>query len=68
MAKYNFQPNARVHQIFDDLEKYRDFCVEYGYVFDEATLYDNKSFAYRQHIKQLAGKNAKDFWLEDQID
>lgn len=65
MAKPSFQPNPRVHQIFDDLEKYLEFCVDYGYKFDEATLYDMRSFAYRQHQKQLSGKDAKNSWDAD---
>ena len=65
MAKPTFQSNPRVHQIFDDLEKYKEFCVDFGYKFDEATLYDMRSFAYRQHQKQLAGKYTKNSWSED---
>lgn len=64
MAKLNFQPNSKVRQIFEDLEKYHEFCVDYGYVFDEKTLYDMRSFAYRQHQKQLAGKQPKSNWDE----
>ncbi len=64
MAKHNFQPNPRVRQIFEDLEKYKEFCVDYGYKFDESTLYDMRSFAFRQHQKQLANKPAKDMWQE----
>jgi len=62
MAKPTFQPNPKVAQIFEDLEKYKEFCVDYGYKFDESTLYDMRSFAYRQHQKQLAGKPAKSNW------
>jgi len=65
MAKYNIQPNPRVTQIFNDLEKYKEFCVDYGYKFDEAHLYDMRQYAYRQHSKQLAGKQPKDQWAED---
>lgn len=64
MAKPHIQPNARVRQIFDDLEKYKEFCVDYGYKFDEATLYDMRNYVYRQHTKQLAGKPARDNWVE----
>jgi hypothetical protein len=64
MAKPNIQPNARVNQIFEDLEKYKEFCVDFGYKFDEATLYDMRNFVYRQHTKNLAGKPAKDNWEE----
>lgn len=65
MAKLTFQPNTRVRQIFDDLEKYLSFCQNFGYKFDEATLYDMRSYVYRQHQKQLTGKWAKDQWQED---
>jgi hypothetical protein len=65
MAKYNFQPNPRVHAIFDDLEKYRDFCVEYGYRFNEAELYSIKSYVYRQYTKLLQGKPIKNMWDMD---
>lgn len=64
MAKPEFKHNPKVAQIFEDLEKYRDFCVDFGYKFDEATLYDMRNFVYRQHNKNLAGKPAKDNWEE----
>jgi hypothetical protein len=65
MAKFNFQPNNRVHAIFDDLEKYRDFCVEYGYRFNEDELYSTKSYVYRQFTKHLSGKTVKSMWDTD---
>jgi hypothetical protein len=64
MAKPTFQPNARVRQIFEDLEKYLEFCQDFGYKFDESTMYDMRSFAYRQFQKNQAGKPAKDMWQE----
>ena len=64
MAKPQFQHNPKVAQIFEDLEQYREFCVDFGYKFDEATLYDMRNFVYRQHNKNLAGKPAKDNWAE----
>lgn len=65
MARPTFQPNPRVHQIFDDLDAYREFCVDYGYRFDESTLYNMGDYVYRQHNKQLSGKQAKDNWVEN---
>jgi len=65
MAKFQYQSNPRVTQIFEDLEKYLEFCKDYGYVYDEAELYNNKSFAYRQFTKYLLGKPAKDMWELD---
>ena len=64
MAKTTTPANPRVQQIFDDLEKYISFCVQFGYVYDEAHLYDMRSYAYRQHSKQLTGKHPKNNWDE----
>ncbi len=52
------------HQLFTDLENYKEFCVDFGYKFDESTLYDMRSFAFRQFQKSAAGKPAKDNWEE----
>lgn len=60
-----YQSNPRVKQIFEDLEKYLNFCRDYGYKFNEADLYDNKSFAYRQYTKYLVDKPAKNMWEQD---
>lgn len=65
MAKPEIKHNPRVKQIFDDLNKYLNFCVSYGYPYNEADLYNPKSFAYRQHTKFLQGKPAKDCWEQD---
>lgn len=62
MAKQQYQPNPRVRQVFEDLEKFKEFCVDYGYKFDEIDLYNNRSHIYRQHSKQLAGKFARNMW------
>lgn len=64
MAKFNFQPNPRVHQLFDDLEAYLTFCQDFGYKYDESTLYDMRDFAFRQFSKHAAGKPARDCWVE----
>jgi hypothetical protein len=65
MAKINFQSNPRVHQIFDDLSQYLEFCRNYGYRYDEKELYDNKSYSYRQFSKYLQNKEVKNNWLID---
>jgi hypothetical protein len=64
MAKQTFQPNPRVAQLFNDLEAYLEFCKDFGYRYDEATLYDMRDYAYRQHVKNLTGKVARDYWTE----
>lgn len=53
------------HQIFNDLEKYLEFTKEYGYKYNEADLYDNKSYIFRQFNKYIAGKNVKNMWETD---
>ena len=64
MAKFQIQHNPRVQQIFEDLEKYLEFCKDYGYKFDESDLYNQKSYVYRQYTKFSTGKQAKDNWEE----
>lgn len=65
MAKHSFQPNPKVKQIFDDLDKYRQFCVDWGYKFDEAALYDMRNYSFQQYSKFVAHKNFKDGWADD---
>lgn len=61
MAKQNKSSN-QVNQIFNDLDRLRNFCREYGYRFDERDLYENKSYVYRQFQKFLQNKNVKNQW------
>jgi hypothetical protein len=65
MGKPTFKPNPRVTAIFDDLEQYLGFCQTFGYRFNEADLYNWKSYAYQQFNKHLQGKFAKDMWSID---
>lgn len=65
MAKVTIKANPRVTSTFEDLESFLDFCKDFGYRFNEADLYNFKSYAWQQYNKFLQGKNAKDMWLED---
>lgn len=65
MSKVQLQPNPAINQIFEDLEKYKEFCVDFGYRFDESTLYDMRNYAYQQFNKFLSHKNFKDQWADD---
>ena len=65
MAKNNTKSNARINQIFDDLDKYRNFCRDYGFRFDEAELYNQRSYVFRQFQKFIAGKSVKNQWEVD---
>jgi hypothetical protein len=61
----NRSNNSRVNQIFDDLESYLNFCRDHGYKFDEADLYSNRSYIYRQYTKFIQGKPVKNMWEID---
>ena len=65
MAKTQIKPNARVQQTLEDLDKFREFVADYGYRFNEADLYNFKSYAWQQYSKYSSGKTAKDMWSED---
>jgi dihydroorotase len=65
MAKFAIKPNPRVFEIFDELDKLREFCADYGYRFNEADLNNFKSYAWQQYSKFSQGKNAKNMWDED---
>lgn len=56
-----------INQIFNDLDKYRDFCRDYGYKFNEADLYSSKSFVYRQFQRFITGKPVKNQWEVDLV-
>ena len=45
MAKPVIKPNPKTTQILDDLEKFLNFCVDYGYRYNESDLYNFKSYA-----------------------
>ena len=64
MAKYESKKETRdrVNKIFDDLADYLKFCKDYGYRYDEADLYSQRNYVYRQYTKFLAGKPIKDNW------
>jgi hypothetical protein len=65
MAKPQIKSNSRVDAIFEELEYFLMFCQDYGYKFNEADLYNWKSYAYQQFSKAQQGKFAKDMWLQD---
>jgi hypothetical protein len=65
MAKPTIKPNPKTTQILDDLEQFLDFCRNYGYKFNEADLYNWKSYAYQQFNKLQQGKSVKNMWMQD---
>jgi len=65
MAKITLTSNPKVRQIFNDLELYLEFCADYGYKYDEASMYDMRSYVFQQFSKYMSGKNCKDQWAAD---
>ncbi len=57
----------QISQIFNDLDKYRNFCRDFGYRFNEADLYNQKNYIYRQFQKFIAGKPVKNQWELDLV-
>ena len=65
MGKREFRPNPRALSIMEDLDLFCEFCVDYGYRYNEADLYNFKAYAWQQYNKFTQGKNAKNMWEED---
>ena len=52
----NFPP---VNKIFDDLDKFRDYCRFEGKVFNEADLYKDGAYVWEQYKRFLNYQNSK---------
>ena len=65
MGKPQHRVNPRALQAFEDLSTYLEFCRDFGYRYNEADLYNFKSYAWQQYNKFTQGKNAKNMWEED---
>ncbi len=51
-----FADNPQVVQIFDDLEKFKNFCRFEGYKFNERDLYNEQSRAYKAFLDPNAAR------------
>ena len=67
LQKY-LKMKPEVRDIFEDLEHYREFCVEYGYVFDERHLYHERFPAYAEFVKYAKGREPWDQWRSPRRD
>jgi hypothetical protein len=65
MGKREYRPNPRALQVMEELGRFLEFCQEFGYRYNEADLYNFKSYAWQQYNKFSQGKNAKNMWVED---
>jgi uncharacterized iron-regulated protein len=55
---------AEIQKVFDDLDAYRNFCREFGHVFNEAHLY-NATSPYGQYQRYRSGQRIVNNWKED---
>jgi hypothetical protein len=65
MGKQLVYSNPKAQAAQDELDRFLDFCRDFGYRFNEADLYNFKSYAWQQYNKYSQGKNARDMWAED---
>jgi hypothetical protein len=54
-----------VDKVFDDLERFRAFCVEYGHNFNPAHLYRENNNVYKDFVKFSKGREPRNRWTED---
>ena len=54
--------NQNVARVFADLEAFKAFCVEYGFVFNEADLYKRSAHAYSQYERVRRGEKIPNNW------
>jgi len=65
MAKQLVQANPKSQSALEELDILLEFCRDFGYRYNEADLYNFKSYAWQQYTKFTQGKNARDMWAED---
>ena len=61
LKKY-LRMKPEVAKIFEELEEYRNFCVDHGHIFNEADLGNERS-PYADFQRYRKGKTVKDNWI-----
>lgn len=51
-------------KVFDDLDDYREFCRDYGHVYNEKHLYNHGS-PWGQYVRMRRGERVLDNWQRD---
>lgn len=54
-----------ITEIFDDLDEYKEFCVKFGRVYDEAELYRSNSGNFMDFVKFRGKKRISNHWMRD---
>jgi hypothetical protein len=63
-GNFNMIKNRIVARVFEELDAYREFCVEYGHVFNEKDLY-KRNTPYGQFERAKRGDKVTNNWAED---
>lgn len=58
--------NQTVSRIFNDLDGYRNFCIDYGHVFNEADLYKSRT-PWDQYQRWRSNKAVTNQWDRDRV-
>lgn len=56
---------SEVSTIFDDLDSYRQFCVQFGRVFNEQALYNQRDNNWRDYLQFKEGNRIRNHWNYD---
>jgi len=56
--------NKQINRVFDELDAYKAFCVDFGFVYDQADLYKRNS-PYGQYERHRRGDPVRNNWLID---
>ena len=56
----------KVEQVFNDLDGYKRFCIQFGWTYNEADLYDTSKKSYKSYIEFKEGKRVPNNWVKDQ--
>jgi hypothetical protein len=54
-----------VTKIFEDLEDFRLFCVDFGHTFNEAHLYNKHNPIWKDYQNIIKGRDVKNMWWID---
>ena len=54
-----FRQNPDIVKIFDDLDKFRDFCRFEGYRFNERDLYSERSRSYQAYLDPVKARKER---------
>lgn len=65
LKHYHQHNKATVDAIFDQLEQYREFCVNYGYSYNPAHLNKENNGTFKEFVKLQRGREPRNRWFED---